>query len=810
MLAEQLVCPLHVGRDAPLTAGFHALDRVQGGHGNTLLVSGEAGIGKTRFVRAMVERARTLGFVTLQGACFEADRAHPYAPILDLVRVLSATASPALAAHYFAPAATEFVTLLPELRSVFPDVEPRESGDPEEERRRLFHSFTEAIQALGRTQPVLLVIEDVHWSDDATLDLMLHVARRISTDAVVLALTFRSDEVGPRLTRLLADFDRARCASEVGLRPLAEPEVELMLQAIFGKRHAFGAAFGEALHGITEGNPFFIEETLKALLVEGDLTQADGTWRARPLENVRIPRTATEAVDRRLESLTPEAKRVASIAAVAGRRFDFDLLQAVTGQDEAELLARIRELVTAQLVVEETADRFAFRHALTREAMRARLLVRERVALHRAIAAVLEKEPGADDDARAYHAFEAGSWDDARRYGILAGNRAMALSAPREALRHFDRAIMSTHNAGHEADASLLISRGRAHEILGAFHQSNDDFAAALVAAREGGDRLAEWQALHALGMLWSARDYERAGAYRREALAFARTIGDTSIVARSLNRVGNWFVNREDPLAGIPYHAEALAIFESAGDARGVSETVDLLAMSHHIAGAQHNAVPLYDRAISLFTALEDRRGLANALAVIVACGPGHHAASTPVAESVLTPELIATERALTLSGDIGWRAGEAFARYILADALSWRGNMARALLQARESLAIAQEMDHFEWQCGARRSLGFIALELNAVSEAVSHLSAAHDVARRLGSRTWIRWTGAPFATALARHGDVLRASDVLDDVDRVVPPSAGGREQRTLGERHLAVARAEVALASRDFEGVLTQLH
>ena len=165
--------------------------------GTTVLVSGEAGIGKSRLVRAMVERARQLGFVTLHGACFEADRSHPYGPVLDLVRVLSTTVSPAVAAHYFASAAAELVTLFPELGPIFPDTVPRQVLDPEEDRRRLFHAMTDAVHALGRVQPLMIVIEDVHWSDDATLDLALHLARRIGPQPIALVLTFRSDELGP-------------------------------------------------------------------------------------------------------------------------------------------------------------------------------------------------------------------------------------------------------------------------------------------------------------------------------------------------------------------------------------------------------------------------------------------------------------------------------------------------------------------------------------------------------------------------------------------------------------------------------------
>jgi DNA-binding CsgD family transcriptional regulator len=651
-----------------------------------------------------------------------------------------------------------------------------------------------------------MVIEDVHWSDDATLDLMLHFARRITTRRIALILTFRSDEIGPRLGRLLADFDRARCASEVDLRPLGMGDVTAMMQEIFGSKTAFGTPFASALHGLTEGNPFFIEEMLKALLVAGVLGQEDGVWRARSLELALVPRTATEAVTRRLSQLSSDARQVASIAAVAGRRFDFALLEKLTRHDERGLLSLVKELVEAQLVIEESSERFAFRHALTREAMRARLLARERVALHRAIAHAIEQDYDEStpdlDDALSYHSFEAGEWEAARRYALRAASRAMSLSAPREALQHYDRAVRATEKSGRSPDPDLRIGRGRAHETLGSFSPANDDFATALEAAREGGDRRAEWTALHALGMLWAARDYELAGGYRRAALDVARAIGDPILVARSLNRVGNWLVNRDQPRAGIPYHDEALALFEAAGEERGVAETVDLLAMSHHIAGEQPRAVELYERSIELFEALGDRRALVNALSVLLVCGPSHHACVGPVLASTLTMELLSSERPVKLAVDIGWRAGEAFARYLVADCLAWRGEYSRALLLARQSLAIAEELEHLEWQSGARRVLGMIALDLFDMPNALRHLSTAHDIARRLGSATWTLWTGAPAAIALARASRPADAAALLDAMSGAVPTAlgdVGDNANLTLGERYIAIARAELSLAN-----------
>jgi DNA-binding CsgD family transcriptional regulator len=159
----------------------------------------------------------------------------------------------------------------------------------------------------------------------------------------------------------------------------------------------------------------------------------------------------------------------------------------------------------------------------------------------------------------------------------------------------------------------------------------------------------------------------------------------------------------------------------------------------------------------------------------------------------------------------DIGWRAGEAFSRYLLGDCLAWRGRYGAALRLARESLAIAEELEHVEWQCGARRVLGAIALDLFAGPEALRQLEAAYTLARRLGSATWIRWTGAPFALALARLGDPARANVVLAEVAALVPARAGresgeASSRATLGERYLSLARGEAALAAGEWEGAL----
>jgi DNA-binding CsgD family transcriptional regulator len=372
-----------------------------------------------------------------------------------------------------------------------------------------------------------------------------------------------------------------------------------------------------------------------------------------------------------------------------------------------------------------------------------------------------------------------------------------------------DRAFQASEKAGTTVSVELLLARGWANETLAEFDRAREDFTSALDRARAVGDQRTAWEALHALGLLWAARDYSRAGDYRRDSLTVARAIGDDALVARSLNRVGNWHVNLDEPRAGLPHHEEALALFERLGDQRGVAETVDLIAMAHHIAGDQRAAATHFERSIALFTASDDRRGLANALGLLVLCGPSHHmAGSTPFAASRAQDE-IAVPQSLRLAREIGWRAGESFMRFLIGDALSWRGEYDRAIPMAREALELAEQIGHLQWTASARRLLGSTLLDLCAPELAREQLEAAHDIARTLGSRVWTRWTAASLAMARMHTGDLAGAEELLDTTAGVANGTSGAPVDATtltVGERQLWLARAELALAAKQPERAL----
>jgi predicted ATPase len=449
LLEKAVISPVLVGRADQLAALGRRLQLACAGQGQVVLISGEAGVGKTRLADETKVQAVRLGFSVLQGNCFELDQNLPYGPLVDLLRRFLAQQPEESIARALGPQAHELAVILPEV--VFlPSSDAQTS--PISDRYRLFRAVDQVFFGLAAQTPLLVVVEDVHWSDDASLDFLLHLAQRLPARPLVLLLTYRSEDEGSSLARFLLALNRARLSNELALAPLTPAETDALQRAIFELQRPVSTEFVQAIFELTEGNPFFIEEVLKSLLTAGDIFWRDGVWDRKPLRQIRIPRSVQVAVEQRAARLEDGCRKVMLLAAVAGRQFDFDLLKALTGMEEAALLGHLKQLVAAQIIVEETAEQYAFRHALTREAVYSTLLQRERQQYHRAIAEILERRfqdrPDLHAAELAHHYYLAGDWAKVTAFAQRAGDRAQAMFAPREATELYTRAIEAAEHLG--------------------------------------------------------------------------------------------------------------------------------------------------------------------------------------------------------------------------------------------------------------------------------------------------------------------------------------------------------------------------
>jgi DNA-binding CsgD family transcriptional regulator len=453
-----------VGRDGELRRLLALLDDADGGQAVAALVSGDAGVGKSRLVSEVTRLAEERGFTVLSGQCAELGDSVPYLPLADALRG-AAQSTGVQDAMSSRPALGR---LLPEGGYGQLDNEIR-SGLA---RQQMFGEVLGLLAELAAATPVLLVLEDLHWADASTRDLVTFLSRMLHRERVALIGTYRTDDLHRRhpLRPVVAELLRLPGVIAVDLAPLAPSALaEHLTAALTSQAVGAGQAGGSgridatALNGIVaraEGNAYYAEELLAAW-AHGD--QA---------ERQSLPAGLAALLLSRVERLSDEAQRVLRAAAAAGRRADDELVQAASGLAPAEYEAAVREAVTHQLLVPDGAEGYVFRHALLREAVYGDLLPGERTRLHATMSSLLSDEqrlavPGTAAEL-AQHCLASHDIPGAFAASVRAGDEAEQLGAPAEAHRHYDQAL-----ALWERVADPEETAGMARGKLGLMSASN-------------------------------------------------------------------------------------------------------------------------------------------------------------------------------------------------------------------------------------------------------------------------------------------------------------------------------------------------
>ncbi|HSK53986.1 MAG TPA: BTAD domain-containing putative transcriptional regulator [Jiangellales bacterium] len=443
-MTTRVASPRLVGRVAELAVLQRGLAEAAAGRQTTVLVGGEAGVGKSRLVEEFTERAVADGARVLVGRCVElGEDGLPFAPFVAALRSLLAEAGAEALAEAAGPGRDTLARLLPEVGPVGPD-SPTGRG-------RLFEVVATLLERLGAEQPVVLVLEDLHWADGSTRDLLRFLVRVLPGARVLVVATYRSDEMrrGHPLRPLLAELERLRAIERVEVPRLTPPEVGSLLAAILD--HDPSADVVDDVHRRSEGIPFFVEELASC---------------SDSLLGGELPESLRDLLLVRAEQLTPDAYSVLRLAAVGGSRVEHDVLAAVCELPEAELEACLREAVAGHvLVVDDTG--YAFRHALLREVLHDDLLPGEHARLHVRYAQVLEERPELMGGRpvwveSAHHWHAAHDTERAFRASLRAADEATAAFAHAEAQRMLERAI----ELWHQVDDPAGVARADRPELL--------------------------------------------------------------------------------------------------------------------------------------------------------------------------------------------------------------------------------------------------------------------------------------------------------------------------------------------------------
>ena len=613
-----------VGRTYELEVLGKALASAQAGSGAAIFLRGDTGTGKSRLASAVVEEAAHLGFETVGGQAYRMDTGVPYGLWSNAFFPKLREVDDATLSVLTRGGEEEVSIVVPGLRGGSTQDPVFASVGPGELRTRIHWNFTELLRGLSKRTPLLVVLDDLHWSDPSGLDLFHFVSRQIAEVPLLLLGVYNTKELvhNPAFQKMERPLLSVSGSEALDVGPLSADETVDLVLRTFQVDPGIGEPLARQIHERAGGNPYFVEEILKSLVDSGKLFLQDERWLGWVVVDVDLPASVTEAVSARFGELSSAAREVANVLAVAGTRVDHQLLATVADQDEADILAGLNQLRTGQLIHEASDGAhivYRFVHPLVQEVIYSEMGLARARTLHQRMGEALERgEAAVIDDpvhALAYHFSHAGG-EDPRvvRYLAAAGRDALESRANREAAGFLKEAIervragafteedtgveilsleedlarvlqrlgkyrratdhwktaleIAVERNDTERAAALHYQIGQAARFPGRFDEAVTSYTAGLEYAKEGSDRAIEARLHLYKGIALQAQgSADEARSEMETALAVAETVADPSLLARvrrELMILHHWLGDLDEARE---HGRMAIALSEEAGD---------------------------------------------------------------------------------------------------------------------------------------------------------------------------------------------------------------------------------------------------
>ncbi len=674
-----------VGRQREMGRLKAILENTLSGQGQLLMLVGEPGIGKTRTAQELAARAEQRGARVLWGWCYEEEGAPPFWPWLQPIRSYIQQRDVEQLQSEMGPGAADIAEIISEVRDKLPGLEPPPALPPEQARFRLFDSITTFLKNAAQSQPLMLVLDDLHWGDKPSLLLLQFLARQLRESRLLVVGCYRDLELSRQhpLSESLAQLSHLPVFQRELLLGMSQEDTGQFIELTARMRPS--PQLVETIYARTEGNPFFLKEMTRLLSERGEL----GATGIGGPEGIRIPQGVREVIGQRLNRLSESCHQVLTIASVIGRELEFRLLSLVSsGVSEEQLLAVMDEALAAHLIEElpGRAEGYQFCHALIQETLASELSAARRVRLHARIGEALEELCGADVDSHAselaYHYGEAMTITGSAKlayYSLMAGEWALAAYAHEEALIHFERGLAAKERQPMDAEsAALLFGLGRAQAATLERHRMREVMATLN----------------RALGYYAETGDVDQAVAIAEYPFypLIGQPTGNAQLIARALA-----LVPPKSRAAGRP--------LSRYGRVMGIEE------------GDYDSAWEAFARAL----AIAQREGDVALEMQILA-----DAANVDMLHSRYQESLEKGMRAIELAHHVDDPRAEALARYTTVLVQLALGDLARMRLQASALLTIAERLRDRFWLSMALRS-----------NEDVAHLAGDWHTARAFSDR-------------------------------------------------------------------------
>ena len=742
-----------VGRNNEYGQFLGLIARLTARSGQVVLIEGEAGIGKSRLMHEVACYAQQQALPMLVTNCYEIERAIAYQPVIDLAMQACAAASEARLGKISPILLAEISALVPAMATRLLDLPSLSADFPEARQARLFHALVQLLDALAQDRQLILMIDDIQWADEASLRFLHFLARQIAGRPMLVACAYRDEELAAneRLASLLESLHREPHTRHMALARLRPADTVTLLERLNDPQLS-APKLAARLHRETDGNPFFLWSMMHSLS-EGDCAVGDSG-------SLPLPDALLESVRVRLSRVPHEDRLLLDVAAVLGRRFDFETLLALTQVAEARFLQTLESLVKRRLLREDQESGFYdFSHDKVREVVYRDIGTARRVLLHRAVAEMLEQQTSSETherDARLAEHYERGKvWPKALFYLELAAEHSQKLFAMRESLVWFDRAValLQAHPeaATQAQQLDLYERRGAARAQAGQIEGAVADFQRVIDAARALGEHAHARDGLIQLGMAYRRADaYEQAIVCLDEALQASRAMGDERHAADTLYHLGTVAWSNGRNALAITYHQQAVDICERLS-------LQDLVAVqAFHGRGEAYfaNAEPAaaivsFSRSLDLARGIGDKGYESENLMMIGWACTGHMG----LADYLRALTHFDAALAIARGADLQWHLGPTLiGRAHVQLAL---GKVSQAWADLNEALPRLETLKLVRYQIMAHDALGCLFLDLNLPETASQHFERGLCLARDAGILYWRPRLQANLAIAQLRLG-------------------------------------------------------
>jgi tetratricopeptide (TPR) repeat protein/KaiC/GvpD/RAD55 family RecA-like ATPase/energy-coupling factor transporter ATP-binding protein EcfA2 len=475
-----------VGREEELSKLKIALQDARAGKSSIVVIHGEAGSGKSRILRELTSFAQSEGAVVITGRGTE-DKV-PYAPWVELLREYVAQVPSEVLRRMIGGNPADLAKLVPDITVKLGTIPPVKSIGEQQDKIRLFETITQFLIAVSKERPLLVLLDDMEWADQASIDLLEYFVRSTGNLQVLTICGYRAEELEPdnALEKSLMKLNRERLLENISLRNLTLDETAKLVTEIFGES-SVSVELMNLIHQRTGGNPFFVEEVLRSMVEDGTIYRSEKGWERKPIQELVIPKSVKAALESRIKKLDADTVNVAVVASVIGFEFDFDVLREVSGIEEDALLERLEKALASGLI-EEPGKKGVFRFvdSRIRELMLGNLSKIRSGRYHQKIAEAMEKiyTKNLDEHAEAIanHCYEAGDAQRCMQYSIMAGDRNRSIHAYDQAVNDYKRALeLLDLGGGRDEDkASVLEKLGGAYYFAGNAQESTVHYDEAL------------------------------------------------------------------------------------------------------------------------------------------------------------------------------------------------------------------------------------------------------------------------------------------------------------------------------------------